>query len=267
MKITKMQGNGNDFLLINGLLDPVDVGKRKQLAKDLCRRRYSFGADGMIFLEPSDELAFRMEFYNADGSLGEMCGNGARCLARFAYEENVAGDEMSFETSAGRIGAKRIEANYYSLSMQLPSLYEERIVEYQGKKLRGAYLELGNPGVPHFCLEVQDIPEEEDLRDLAKYLRHHPSFPKGTNVNLYHLGDSIHTLTYERGVEDYTLACGSGVSCVAYHLNQRNLTYGDCFSFVVPGGDLRVEFVGKNPIKELILYGFVEKIYEADYAF
>ncbi len=264
MILTKMQAAGNDFLLVNGLENHLNVEEKRKLAKNLCRRRLSFGADGMIFLEASKDYAFTMDFYNADGSSGEMCGNGARCLARFAYDLGLVGEEMIFDTAAGPIEARRIEEGTYALSMQLPSVYWEMEVELGSSLYSGAYLELGDPGVPHFCLEVDEKPQRDPLRELAKGLRYHHAFPKGSNINFYHLGEKVHVLTFERGVEDFTLACGSGVTSVAYYLYQKGC-FEDIIELLVPGGELRVEVLGKNPLRELHLIGPVERVYQAEY--
>lgn len=264
MILTKMQADGNDFLLVNGLENHINVEEKRELAKRLCRRRFSFGADGMIFLEASKDYAFTMDFYNADGSSGEMCGNGARCLARFAFELVLVGDEMTFDTAAGPVGARRLKEGVYSLSMQLPSVYEEMTIQLGSSQYQGAYVELGDPGVPHFCLEVEEQLDRDKLRELAKGLRYHQAFPKGSNINFYHLGDKVHVLTYERGVEDFTLACGSGVTSVAYHLVEKGC-FEDTLDFLVLGGELRVDVLGKNPIRELHLIGPVEKVYQAEY--
>ncbi|NLY35823.1 MAG: diaminopimelate epimerase [Tissierellia bacterium] len=255
MKITKMQGAGNDFLLINNIDCLLSEEDKQALAKRLCQRRISFGADGMIFLEKSS-LDFSMDFYNADGSKGEMCGNGARCLARFAYDEKVAGEAMVFDTAAGAIKARRIEKTLYEVRMQKISVYEDINVEGH----RGAYIELGSPGVPHFCLQVDEL-SKDNLISLAETLRHHKDFVKGANINFYLPGEEqVDVLTFERGVEDFTLACGSGVTSVFYHLARKTPQLTQRL-FRVPGGELEVR---KERNNELYLLGPALRVYQCE---
>lgn len=255
MKITKMQGAGNDFLLVNNRKAHLGAEEKIRMAKRLCQRRVSFGADGMIFLEGS-EKEFSMDFYNADGTQGELCGNGARCLARFAWEEGIAGEHMIFSTYAGLVEARRIQKTIYEVRMPEASIYREMKL-FDAK---GAYIELGNPGVPHFCQEVEEI-DETKLLCLAKTLRHLDVFPKGANINFYRLsGEHVQVLTYERGVEGFTLACGSGVTSVFHHLSTLNSPINQ-LDFDVPGGRLRVY---KNEEGQLMLQGPVLKIYTCE---
>lgn len=254
MKITKMQATGNDFLLANNLASHLNQEEKFRLAKKLCQRRLSFGADGMIFLERNDQGLY-MDFYNSDGSRGEMCGNGARCFSRYIYEELGGQSKIYFHSLAGSLEAKRIDRGCYSVRMPDISRYEE--LELEGRRV--FYLEMGNPGLPHLLVELDDF--DGDLRGLAKRLRHNQALEKGANVNFYlDRGGLVEALTYERGVEDFTLACGSGVTSIFYHLNCLD-TSRRIIDFKVPGGSLQVE---KDQDNKLFLQGPVIKVYECE---
>lgn len=272
MRVTKMHGAGNDFLLINNLIEKIPREEQAELAKRLCPRRLSFGADGLILLDQTETDAdFTMRFYNSDGSAGEMCGNGARCLARFAYEEGVAAEAMRFDTAAGAVEAWRLEENRYRVRLQLPSIHREMSVDVCGRTLSGDYVEIGEPGVPHFCLEFPELASvsENELRKLALSLRHHDAFPKGANINFYtFLSPSVLLeKTFERGVEDFTLACGSGSVSVVYSLMKRAaVDKSACIDLRVPGGTLQVDAIWQGEdMKEIFLTGPVERIYDTTY--
>lgn len=261
-------------MLINNLKENIPADKQPSLARTLCPRRLSFGADGLIFLDHSiGETDFSMRFYNSDGSAGEMCGNGARCLARFAFEEGVAGESMRFDTAAGSVDAWRLEKNSYRTRLQLPSIYRPVSIEIDSRSLHGYYVEVGEPGVPHFCLEFPELERinQNKLLDLALTLRHHVSFPKGTNVNFYTFLSPTELLekTFERGVEDFTLACGSGSVAVVYSLMKSAKVEKDaCVTLHVPGGQLQVDAQWKDDdITEIYLTGPVERVYDATYSY
>ena len=165
MIITKMQATGNDFLLVDNSKEGLGAEEKSLMARRLCKRRLSFGADGMIFLEKRPGLY--MDFYNSDGSLGEMCGNGARSFARFAYEKGYAGEEIIFDSLAGRVEAKRLDKQNYSIEMPVVSYYG--LVEIDGEEL--AYVEIGSPGLPHLVVGVDEIKRDQLLKETI-YFRH-----------------------------------------------------------------------------------------------
>lgn len=205
---SKINGSGNDFLLIDnrqGIMRgtdlPVFVGK-------VCDRSRSLGADGVIFIEKSRGADFRWKFFNADGSRAEMCGNGGRCAARFAAERKIAGRIMGFETDAGLIRAE-VSGRRVKLQMTPPhGLALSRSLTLGGKKITYSFL---NTGVPHAVLFVRDL-EKIDLMGTGRGIRTHRVFaPRGTNVNFVRVGNGeVRIRTYERGVEGETLACGTG---------------------------------------------------------
>ena len=205
---SKINGSGNDFLLIDnrqGIMRRADlpafVGK-------VCDRSRSIGADGVIFIETSRRADFRWRFFNADGSRAEMCGNGGRCAARFAFERKIAGRVMGFETDAGLIRAE-VLGRRVKLQMTSPhGLALSRSLTLGGRKITYSFL---NTGVPHVVLFVPDL-EKIDLMGTGKGIRTHRAFaPRGTNVNFVRVRKGeVLIRTYERGVEGETLACGTG---------------------------------------------------------
>ncbi len=224
MKFWKMNGAGNDFIILNNLDGSIPNAAYSELAKILCARRLSIGGDGlMIVVPPVSGGDFGMLFYNSDGSLGEMCGNGARCICRFGYENGLAGSVQFVETTAGRVSGFRLSNSSYRVRLNDPSvvkLYET--VEVDGKPYSCAYIELGDPGIPHVVLEMKGLAnaDESELKKLGRALRFHPMFPRGANVNFYDIiGENSFLLkTYERGVEDFTYACGTGTGSTALAL-------------------------------------------------
>lgn len=205
----KMQGAGNDFILIDNRNGAVPSAEKKRLAVHFCRRCLGVGADGMIFVENDPEFDFAWDFYNADGSLAEMCGNGARCVSRYAQRIGAAGDSMTFRSLAGPIRAQLTDrgSKVQLTNVTLPKAAD--VVEVDGTSIPLWFM---ISGVPHAVAQVPDV-EAVDVRGLGRALRHHAHFaPGGTNVNFFQIvGDGrLANRTYERGVEDETLACGTG---------------------------------------------------------
>ncbi|MBS5680858.1 MAG: diaminopimelate epimerase, partial [Clostridiales bacterium] len=216
MKFTKMQGAGNDFLVINNIEEKLPQAQFAALARRLCTRRMSIGADGMMIVDaPQNGGDYRMYFYNADGSLGEMCGNGARCIARYGYEKGLAGETQRVETTAGLVVGQRRDKRMYTVRLNdITKFAQDVTAKIDGKTVQCDYLELGDPGLPHavVLLEGDCAMTQEALRELGRKLRANSAFPKGANVNFCQvIGENeVEELTYERGVEDFTLACGTG---------------------------------------------------------
>lgn len=205
---SKINGSGNDFVLIDGRKGEMDGFDLSAFAKKVCDRSRSVGADGLIVIVPSKKADFKWRFFNADGSHADMCGNGGRCAARFAATRKIAGRSMTFETGAGIVHAD-VLARTVKLQMTKPYglLLDEKLTA-SGKKVTYSFL---NTGVPHAVVFVDDI-AKADVAGLGRVLRHHKAFaPKGTNVNFAQWKDGVlHVRTYERGVEGETLACGTG---------------------------------------------------------
>jgi len=217
-----MSGTGNDFIIIDNRSDIVPAEEMADLAASICRRRQSVGADGLILIHDDPEFDFSWRFFNSDGSIPEMCGNGTRCAARFAFLNGIAGPEMTFRTMVGPIKAS---VNGTSVRSQLtpPSGMEERFSLNLGG---GSDLDVGyiDTGVPHVVVFLENGElSEYPVADQGREIRFHPRFaPAGTNVNFVEVlnPDTIGVRTYERGVEGETLACGTGavaatILCVA----------------------------------------------------
>jgi diaminopimelate epimerase len=218
-----MTASGNDFVVVDNFSGAIAVSDWSEFARKVCRRALSVGADGLIVIEPSDEADFAWRFYNSDGSRPEMCGNGGRCAARFAYLRGLAGPKLRFKTLAGIIEAKVADSGLVKIKM-VPARGLELAVPLSlaGSTIK---LDLINTGVPHAVLFVPDL-EGCDTAGLGRQIRYHDRFkPQGTNADFVQLVDksSLKIRTYERGVEAETLACGTGATAVALVAANRGL--------------------------------------------
>ncbi len=240
IQFTKMNGAGNDFVLLDNRAGKLQLSAEEIVR--ICDRHRGVGADGILLLERATNGAdFRMRYYNADGGEAEMCGNGARCFARFA--NRVAGPmtSLSFETPAGVIGAQ-LHGESVSLQMSEPENLRLNLeIPLEGEKLHGHFI---NSGVPHVVVPVSNL-EGVDVKKVGARLRHHEMFaPKGANANFLEKRGpkAIAIRTYERGVEDETLACGTGVVASALIFAAIENQSGP-ISVLVRGGDtLQVSF-------------------------
>ena len=210
---SKMSGCGNDFILIYNRACILDIPAGK-LAPMVCDRHNGVGADGLIIIEKSDNVDFRMRFYNSDGGEADMCGNGARCVSRFAYLKQIAKERMAFETIAGRIEGHVLEDGKVQINIGK--------ITFKLSEGRIDLLELGplyylNVGVPHIVRFADEI-DSIDVHGIGRDIRYNEKFaPEGTNVNFVKVlnSDSLAIRTYERGVEGETMACGTGASAAA----------------------------------------------------
>ena len=257
MNVYYMNGAGNDFMVIDARGKTLDFGP---MAVELCKLT---GADGFMAVDNSEIADFRLHFYNSDGTRGEMCGNGARCICRFAHEIGIVGDEMTVQTDAGIVPGWRIDENQYRVKLNNPGVLDLH------RKGNIAYIELGNPGVPHAVAEYRgDLWGDADaLKEQFRSLRYDPAFPKGANVNFYQcMGENeVRVLTFERGVEDYTLACGTGTGSVAVTMWHRGQLTDGSLTAHNRGGTLRVTLGdAQGEVNSILLEGPTEivKIYE-----
>lgn len=262
LHFTKMNGAGNDFVMLDNRNGSI-VLDGAQIAR-LCDRHRGIGADGLLLVEkPEGNADWRMRYYNADGAEAEMCGNGARCFARFVNRiAPVKNNAVSFETPAGLITAT-LQGDQVSLGMSEPGPLSDGIeLEASGQKLTVYSI---NTGVPHALVFVDDL-EGADVIRLGSALRlHHHFQPRGTNVNFVHQPgpQDLAIRTYERGVEGETLACGTGV--VASALAAAALTGAESPVRVrVKGGDtLSVSFRRKeNLFTHVTLTGPADFVFE-----
>jgi len=265
----KLEGSGNDFILIDNRDGKVDKFLSKisiaveDFVRKLCQPHKGISADGVILIEspldPSND--FRWQFFNSDGSSAEMCGNGARCAVRFCYDLGLVEKNVSFETDAGVVKAEILEGGRrVKVQLTTPSEVEEKTIELENVKLTGYFV---NTGVPHFVVVTENLSNIDVVR-LGRKIRFHSEFkPKGTNVNFITTVDkrTLTLRTYERGVETETLACGTGATAAALVAHTLKLIELKPVNVLTRSGEiLRVDF--SDDIKEIFLEGPVRKIYE-----
>ena len=207
----------------------------------------SIGADGLMVVDaPTQGGDYKMLFFNSDGSVGEMCGNGARCICRYGYENGLAGEVQTVETTAGIVTGRRVSERLYRVRLNDPTTVKlDYPVEVDGTAYDCAYVELGNPGLPHAVIPYPGLKNADwnQLRELGRKLRWHPAFPKGANVNFYELTgeDSVYERTFERGVEDFTYACGTGTGSVVTVLTLQGKVSGQNVRVDMTGGQLIID--------------------------
>jgi diaminopimelate epimerase len=245
LNFTKMNGAGNDFVLIDNRAQESKIS-RDQVVR-LCDRHRGVGADGVIVLVPcrSGKADWAWEFFNSDGSAGEMCGNGARCFGRFVQKLTGVQDSFTFETEAGVITA-RFQGDLVTVNLTVPSAL--RLNEQLPLAAGPQTVHSVNTGVPHAVLFVPDADKAMVLQWGPEIRRHAHFAPKGTNVNFVQvLGPGrIRVRTFERGVEGETLACGTGVTASAL-ISSRVHRFDSPVKVRVQGGDeLEVSFEQKN---------------------
>jgi diaminopimelate epimerase len=261
LRFTKMNGAGNDFILMDNRAGDIHLD-RSQIAR-LCNRHRGIGADGILLLEDaSDDADFRMRYFNADGGEAEMCGNGARCFARFANKVTGAEGKISFETPAGVISAELI-GDMVTLQMTDPTDLRLNIPLGVGGEER--IIHFINSGVPHIVVPVAEV-GDVDVPGEGSVIRHHEAFsPKGANVNFIETrgSDKIAIRTYERGVEDETLACGTGVVASALVFAATENVKGPVSVLARGGDELQVGFkkTGEQ-FKNVTLTGPAEFVFE-----
>src|SRR3982751_5104713 len=240
LRFTKMNGAGNDFVMIDNRAGKVQLSPQ-QIAQ-ICDRHRGIGADGILLVEPSRNSGdFRMRYYNADGGEAEMCGNGARCFARFVNRVAGPPDKLTFETPAGVIAAA-LRGESVTLQMSEPSDMRLNLnVSAAGQTFRCHYID---SGVPHVVIPVSDV-AKVDVRTIGSAVRHHAEFaPRGANVNFLERrgANQIAIRTYERGVEDETLACGTGVVASALIFAATEPAESPVRVLVKGGDELQVGF-------------------------
>ena len=274
-----MNGAGNDFVILDAVEQPLGLAPEDVpgLVCRLCDRHMGIGADGVILLQKaSGDADVAMRFYNSDGSMGEMCGNGARCACRYAYENGYAGQTVRLETTAGLVTGWRQPHGWFRIRLNTPTVLQTGLcLTAGGREIRCGYVELGNPGIPHLTVELPDLmlrlDREEQLaalRVLGRELRYHPSLRKGANVNFYQITGPQHLRqkTYERGVEDFTLACGTGAGATAAAMRLRGEIRDETLRLDFPGGELQVSLsVEEDAVCDIYLTGPTVVVAEGEY--
>jgi diaminopimelate epimerase len=258
---TKMNGAGNDFVLIDNRSGDIHLN-RDQIVQ-ICDRHRGIGADGILLLEKaSNEADFRMRYFNSDGGEAEMCGNGARCFARFANKITGAQGEISFETPAGVIAAE-LGDNQVTLQMTEPT--DLRLNVTLRVRDKDKTVHFINSGVPHVVIPVSHV-DDVDVRREGTAIRHHEMFsPKGANVNFIEKRGTkkIVVRTYERGVENETLACGTGVVASALIFAATENIDGPIGVLVRGGNELQVGFKKAGlQFKNVTLTGPADFVFE-----
>ncbi len=235
IEFAKYEGAGNDFILIDAR-DTDYVIDGKTIAA-LCDRHFGIGADGVMTLRRSAELDCSMRYYNADGSEGEMCGNGGRCFALFAEHLGIGGETKYFDAPDGLHSAHMLQLKGMSGEVELGMIRVERIGSGDGWWFL-------NTGVPHYVEFVEAVADVDVVSRGRAIRRDTARFPQGMNVNFVEVaGDGcIRIRTYERGVEAETLACGTGAAAAAIVTNFTRQPRTTQYKIIVPGGSLRVGF-------------------------
>jgi diaminopimelate epimerase len=257
----KMSGSGNDFIIIDNRSHVVEDADLPNFIVKVCRRKMSVGADGLILVENVEGADFKWRFFNSDGSVAEMCGNGARCVTRFAYINHIAGPNMSFETGAGIVNAQVAE-DQVKIKMPDPSIVKtDYPLELKGNTISVSSL---NTGVPHVVIETDRI-DDVNVVETGKEIRFHDRFaPAGTNVNFVeHVNENIIAIrTYERGVEDETLACGTGAAAGAIVMARKRNIKSPIRILTRSGGYLNIFFQEKDgQYRDVHLEGDARVIY------
>ena len=258
----KMSGSGNDFIVIDNRRGGVAPAAGAELARRLCQRNFSIGADGLILVERSREADFAWRFFNADGSEAAMCGNGGRCAARFAYLKGIAPARMRFMTGAGLIHAE-VKGERVKLQLPLPSGYRERVaVAVDGRRVDPGFLVVG---VPHAVVPAPAL-EQTPVAEWGRALRHDPAFgPAGANVNFFRVEGPrrLRVRTYERGVEAETMACGTGSVATALVAAAAGLVKSPVTVVTRGGEELLVYFRRRGgEYGEVFLEGRADVVYE-----
>jgi diaminopimelate epimerase len=258
----KMSGSGNDFILIDNREGRVKEEEMARLVERACRRRISVGADGVIFVVPSMAYDFGWRFFNADGGEVEMCGNGGRCVSRFAFLKGIAGPEMTFETLAGPVSAEVRDRRVKVLMPKPGPAFLDIDLEFQ----KGwAHCDFINTGVPHVVVGVKAL-SDHPVREQGRSIRYHSRFaPEGTNANFTsRIGPHrLSVRTYERGVEDETLACGTGAIASALVGAIRGMVNSPVTVETRGGEELVVHFERKGDSFEKVwLEGNTTIVYE-----
>lgn len=262
MNFWKMNGAGNDFLVLNNLIEHLPQNAFPGIARTLCERHMSIGADGLMVVDaPTQGGNYKMLFFNSDGSVGEMCGNGARCICRYGFENGLAGQTQVVETTAGIVTGQRISKRLYKIRLNDPTTIKlDLSVEADGVEYACSYVELGDPGLPHAVVPYAGLKDADEnaLRELGRKLRWHKAFPKGANVNFYEITgkDEIYERTFERGVEDFTYACGTGTGSLVTVLTLQGKVSGQGVKVNMTGGQLVIDVEREgSQIRDLYLTG------------
>ncbi|MEE9564852.1 MAG: diaminopimelate epimerase [Candidatus Hydrothermarchaeaceae archaeon] len=279
MNFFKYHGAGNDFVLIDNREGKISEERKPDLGRQLCNRRFGIGGDGLMLVETSSKADSKMRIFNPDGSEPGMCGNGIRCVAKYVYDNIIKKDEIAIETLAGVKNVrlyKEKETTYVRVNMgrplferkDIPATGEDRLlrekIEVDGREFE---IYAVNTGVPHVIIFVEDI-KRTDVINIGRAVRNHSLFPEGTNVNFLEIvrANLFKIRTYERGVEDETLACGTGITAAGV----IGVIVGEAdpeepIEIVAKGGTVYIEAEMKDTeIETAFMRGPVEFVFEGE---
>lgn len=229
----KYQGAGNDFIILNGITSGIKLSQSQ--IESMCNRHFGVGADGLIIIEKAENYDFFMRYFNSDGLEGTMCGNGGRCAANFAYRNTIAGEKIKFLAIDG-VHYAEIKDENVSISMKSNGVIK--------KLMDGYFLDTGSPHFVKFVDNIDNINITEKGKEIADELRFSPN---RTNVNFVEIKPGqIKTSTFERGVENETLACGTGAVAIAIALHQAGIIKVTNVKLFAKGGVLKVSFDHNN---------------------
>ena len=257
MKFYKYHGTGNDFIMVDDRIQTFD-GNNQDLIKGFCHRRFGIGADGLILLRNLKGFDFEMVYFNADGRPSSMCGNGGRCIVQFAHDLGIIQNEAKFMAIDG-LHTATIENDLVSLKM-----CDVNNIEYNS----GDYIL--DTGSPHYVKYQKNLGQLDVVTEARKIRNNKRFIEKGINVNYIELiENTLHVRTYERGVEDETLSCGTGVtaSAIAHFLDvfaDNGPSTENYINISCPGGQLKVSFSydGKTQFSNIFLIGPAQKVFE-----
>lgn len=257
-KVIKMSGAGNTFVLVDARpgslwneFENKNSLKRAEVARRLCDEVVGLKCDGVVFIENgSSGVDYNWDFYNSDGSGAEMCGNAARCAARFCqiYISESPKDLIRFQTGAGLVSAELLPSGKIRVSMP-EAHWVKKNISLKLKSGETQEFAMVNTGVPHLVREINNLSQKESLKEMARECRWHADIqPQGANVTFYvptSSQDKVEAVTFERGVENYTLACGTGAVAVAMVVAEKeNLSE---VRVEMPGGGMDIRFEKQNP--------------------
>lgn len=261
----KMHGAANDFIVVDDRAQTFPVQDREWIAH-ICARNTGIGSEGVLLIQPSEQADFRMRFFNPDGGEVDMCGNGARCIARQAYELGVAPEKMAFETLAGMIRAEVLAEDSIRLHMMPPKDWRmDQALKLAGSTLHYHFV---NTGVPHVVVPLEEGLGEVDVLGWGREIRNHGAFaPDGTNVNFLQAAgeDSIYVRTYERGVEAETPACGTGIVACGVIAGRLRLASAPVRITSAGGHQLEVGFqMAGDEVDHVTLTGPAEHVFRGE---
>lgn len=251
MNFYKYQGCGNDFIILDGRKENLNPSE-EWIAK-VCHRRFGIGADGLMILEPSEQADFQMKYFNSDGKSSTFCGNGGRCIVRFAQERGIISETANFLFD-GNLYSAHLHEDLISLKMQ-----DVLEIENNGEDF---VLDTGSPHYVHFEENIDEI----DLLTYARKIRYSDTYPKGINVNLVQKDqDHLYMRTYERGVEDETYSCGTGVVAAALASVYKNNSDKNTIAVHTKGGNFEVKFRRlENGFQDIHLIGPAEFVFQGN---